>query len=76
MKNKKELLTEISQLTLEIENDFPELYNFLDEMPDTLPVEQHPTMSESVLQKHLESLQQLMDSYGKTHTSRNSKNAN
>lgn len=67
MKSKKQLLDEISQLTLEIERKYPELYVFLDEMPDTIPSKEHPRMDETVLQQHLDSLHRLIDNYKKSH---------
>lgn len=69
MKTYQNLFSEINRLTLEIKNFYPELYIFLDEFPDTLPVEKHPRIDEKVLQQYLESLQQLIFNRKKFNTS-------
>lgn len=54
------LLAEISKLTKTIETNYPELYQFLDENPITIPSESHPTINRNVMQDYLESLKQLL----------------
>lgn len=54
------LLAEISKLTKNIETNYPELYQFLDENPLTIPSESHPTIDEKILKEYLESLKQLL----------------
>lgn len=48
------------QLTTNIENNFPELYNKLNENPITIPSEKHPKIDQEVLQDYLESLKKLL----------------
>jgi hypothetical protein len=60
MNNLKNTLTEISQLTKTIETNYPELYQFLDENPITIPSESHPSIDKKILQEYLESLKQLL----------------
>jgi len=53
-------LTEISQLTKIIETNYPELYQFLDENPITIPSESNPSIDKKILQDYLDSLKQLL----------------
>jgi len=61
MKDLKNILTEITQLTLDIETNYPELYRDLDENPMTLPVTSHPHIDKKVMQQYLESLKDLIE---------------
>lgn len=63
MKDLHTILTEITQLTSNIETNYPELYRSLDESPMTLPVSSHPQIDKKVLQEYLESLKQLLKHY-------------
>lgn len=67
MKNLRHTLTQITQLTSEIETKYPELYQFLEEDPITLPIEAHPKVNKKALQSYLESLQQLLEHHLQTH---------
>lgn len=67
MKNLKEILTEITQLTTNIETNYPELYQFLGEDPMTIPSTNHPDINKDVMEKYLESLKQLLKRYQETH---------
>jgi hypothetical protein len=53
-------LTEISQLTKTIETNYPEIYQFLDENPITIPSESNPSIDKKILQDYLDSLKQLL----------------
>jgi len=66
MNNLQIILTEISRLTKTIESDYPELYQFLDENPLTIPSESHPEIDKKVLQDYLESLRQLLKHHVET----------
>lgn len=63
MKKLHKILNEITELTLNIETNYPELYRSLDENPLTLPVIQHPNMDKEIMQEYLESLKQLLNHY-------------
>jgi len=65
------LLKEITNVTLEIETDFPELYRFLDEDPMTIPIDRHPQIDKKVLQDYLQSLKHLLKHHIQTHQSFN-----
>lgn len=67
MKDLHHILNEITQLTLNIETNYPELYRTLDENPMTLPVTSHPHIDKKVLQEYLESLKQLLEHHLETH---------
>jgi hypothetical protein len=60
MDNLQIILAEISWLTRTIESDYPELYQFLDENPMTIPSENHPEIDKMILKDYLESLRQLL----------------
>ncbi len=59
-------LTEISQLTKTIETNYPELYQFLDENPITIPSESNPSINKKILQDYLDSLKQLLKNHLET----------
>ena len=60
MDNLQIILAEISWLTKTIESDYPELYQFLDENPMTIPSESHPEIDKKILKDYLEGLRQLL----------------
>ena len=60
MNNLQNIMTEISQLTKSIETNYPELYQFLDENPMTIPSESDPTIDKKIMQDYLDSLKQLL----------------
>ena len=69
MKKLHKVLNEITELTTNIETNYPELYRLLDENPMTLPIRQHPHMDKVVMQEYLESLKQLLSHYIEEHKS-------
>lgn len=69
MKQLHKILNEITELTTNIETNYPELYRSLDENPMTLPVSQHPHMDKVVMQEYLESLKQMLSHYLEEHKS-------
>ncbi|GER58116.1 hypothetical protein [Patiriisocius marinus] len=70
MKDLQKIMQDITQLTTNIETNYPELYQFLDENPMTLPVSEHPHMDKKVMQEYLESLKQLLHHHLETHKSK------
>ncbi|WP_055447297.1 hypothetical protein [Lacinutrix mariniflava] len=60
MKN-RELLTKISTITREIETKFPEVYEHLDEIPQTIPSKENPEVEKQDLENYLDSLQTILD---------------
>lgn len=71
MKTKRQLLEAINELTFTIGNRYPELYQFLDESPETLPVQEHPEMNRETFGNYLAGLKQLLRQYEKTHAFHN-----
>lgn len=61
------ILMEITKLTTTIETEYPELYQFIDENPLTIPVSNNPKIDYSVLKEYLDSLQGLLKHYLETH---------
>jgi len=66
MKTVKTLLTEISDLTRDIETNYPELYQYLDENPITIPNMHSPKVETKDLELYLESLKDLLKKHKKT----------
>ncbi len=69
MKTLRELLTDITNLTTNIETNYPELYKFLGEMPITIPSTDHPDINIAIMQDYLSSLKQLLKHHLETHKS-------
>lgn len=53
MKTLRELLTDITKLTTNIETNYPELYIFLEESPETIPSTNHPDITLAIMQDYL-----------------------
>ena len=73
MKDLHNILNEITQLTLNIETNYPELYRTLDENPMTLPVTNHPHIDKKVMKEYLESLRELLEHHLEMHKNKKSK---
>lgn len=56
----RELLTKISAVISEIENNFPEVYKHLDEIPQTIPSEENPEVHNKQLEHYLFSLETML----------------
>lgn len=67
MKRLQRLLRDISDLTLDIETNYPELYRHLDENPITIPSKAHPEMDSKIMHDYLEDLKQLLKHHLDTH---------
>lgn len=67
MKKAKDLLTEISQVTRDIETNYPAIYEHLDENPMTIPNQEHPDINVKELEDYLESLKDLIKKYKEEH---------
>ena len=61
MKRLQKLTQEINELTLKIEEEFPELYTFLNETPITIPSSKHPNMDIKNFSDYLDSLKQILE---------------
>ena len=58
---------EIIKLTTLIATEYPELYRYLEETPETVPSDNHPTINIKVMEDYLESLNQLLKHHIETH---------
>ena len=67
MKDLQQILKNITQLTNNIETNYPELYHFLDENPMTLPAVAHPELDINVFSQYLEDLKLLLKRHLKSH---------
>jgi hypothetical protein len=63
----KALNEKILKITLKIQNDFPELYSFIEEMPITIPDSNDPEISLNNLKKYHNSLEVMLKNYKPTH---------
>lgn len=63
MKKVKDLLTEISKVTRDIETNYPSIYEHLDEIPMTIPDQQNPDINAKELEDYLESLKEIIKKY-------------
>ncbi|SFW23977.1 hypothetical protein [Cellulophaga fucicola] len=60
MKSVDDILKEITDLTTEIETNYPELYRNLDENPITLKEAHSSHLNKKALQDYLEGLKELL----------------
>jgi hypothetical protein len=67
MKNELDINNGIIKTSIEIENKFPELSKFIDEMPVTIPNKKSPKINSEVLEDYLLSLNSLLNKYAATH---------
>ncbi|WP_396602028.1 hypothetical protein [Algibacter sp. R77976] len=61
---------QIVKLTSLIETKYPELYQFLEETPVTMPAVNHPDINTKIMKDYLESLKQLLKHHIETHKSK------
>jgi hypothetical protein len=59
----KNLNTKILKITMRIKDHYPELSQYLEEMPVTVPSEDDPEITLNQLRSYYESLKALMDKY-------------
>lgn len=57
----RNLLTKISTLTIEIETKYPEVYEHLDEIPQTIPDVENPEVEKKELENYLNSLETIIE---------------
>ncbi|MBD98793.1 MAG: hypothetical protein CMO34_03035 [Verrucomicrobia bacterium] len=71
MKRLQELTKEINELTLKIEQEYPELYQYLDENPMTIPCCEQPELNTKNFSEYLDSLKQLLKHHIRNHQKKN-----
>lgn len=67
MEAEKELNAKIMEITLQIQDKYPELSKFLNEMPVTIPTESNPEINVKVLEEYYESLNNMLKKYELEH---------
>lgn len=67
METAKDLITKISVLTREIETNYPEIYEHLDENPMTIPSMESPKVDAKELESYLNSLKELVKNHKEKH---------
>lgn len=63
MKEIQKINNEINELTLKIEQEYPELYQYLNENPVTVPCCENPELDTKVFSDWLESLKDLLKDF-------------
>ncbi len=63
METEIDLNTKIIAITMRIQKEFPELSNYLNEMPITIPVDKNPEVNAEILNNYYESLFKFLASY-------------
>lgn len=67
MKKLQELTKQINDITLEIEQDYPELYKYLDENPVSIPCCETPKLDIKSFTDYMDSLKELLQHHIETH---------
>ena len=67
MKKIQKLTQEINELTVRIEQKYPELYRYLDENPITIPVDDEAKPTHKSFADYLESLKSILERYMESH---------
>ncbi|MCK3684940.1 hypothetical protein [Maribellus sp. YY47] len=67
MKSEKELNSEILRISMTILEKYPELSEYLKEMPVTIPSENEPEITLNHLKSYYESLNSLLNEYQLEH---------
>ena len=67
MEAEQDLIKNINRITLAIEENYPELLEFLNEMPQTIPIENNPKANYEALQKYYDNLLAFFRNYISEH---------
>lgn len=59
----QELNSNIIEITMKIQERYPELYELLSEMPITIPNIKNPTITFEILDSYYNSLRSILDTY-------------
>ena len=68
METEKDLNKKILKITMAIQEKYPELIPYIEEMPDTIPNSKGPGINTKILRDYFESLNSLVKSYISKHT--------
>ena len=67
METEKELNSKILKITMTIQEKYPELYKYLEEMPVTIPDEKDSDTDIRNLTEYYDSLNSLVNNYAREH---------
>lgn len=67
METEEEINAKIIKITMAIHDNYPELSKYLNEMPVTIPIKQHPEVNRKNLEKYYETLLTLFRNYVAEH---------
>ena len=67
METKQDINDKILKITMAIQENYPELSKYLNEMPVTIPNENNPKINEQNLEKYYESLLTIFRNYVAEH---------
>jgi hypothetical protein len=73
MKKLQELTKEINEMTLKIEQEYPELYRNLDEIPITISQSDHINLTLENFSDYLDSLKQILKHHIEVHKNKKNK---
>ncbi|WP_417352759.1 hypothetical protein [Flavobacterium alkalisoli] len=63
METKKKITEKIFKITVLIQEKYPELSDYLDEVQDTIPAMEHPEVDAGTLSKYYETLDNMLKDY-------------
>ena len=67
METDDDINAKILKITMVIQDNYPELSKYLNEMPITIPIEQHPEINKKNLEKYYNMLLSLFRNYVAEH---------
>ena len=73
METEKELNVQIITIILRIQQEYPELCKYLNEMPITIPAVENPKINVEILKNYYESLLKLLTTYQLEQTEKRNK---
>jgi len=75
METEKEINEKIMKVTMVIQENYPELSKYLNEMPVTIPIDSNPEMNVQALSKYYDTLLTLFRNYVAEHQLQNANRA-
>lgn len=67
MNDLHKLMDDVTRLTLNIKNNYPDLYSFLNETAIEIPSDKYPHIDTEVMIEYLETLKQLLRHHIESH---------
>ena len=73
MESEKELNLKILDITMTIQEKYPELSEFLGEMPVSIPDKKSPEINSKNLREYFDSLTSILENYAREHAAEDTK---